>query len=129
SPTWAELVGTCARLIREGKVLAWGALLDQPDDDAAPALLAEPWLAAVSVAYHLWERRAEPLFEAAVKRELALLARPPLSRGAAVRAPAPPAPVGSCRCTTTAARSAQRRASESPSRSPGSPRSSSASRR
>ena len=26
SPAWPELVGTCARLVREGKVLAWGAL-------------------------------------------------------------------------------------------------------
>jgi aryl-alcohol dehydrogenase-like predicted oxidoreductase len=82
SPAWPELVGTCARLVREGKVLAWGALLDEPTDDAAPALLAEPWLVAVSVVYHLWARTAEPLFEAAAKRELAVLARQPLAGGA-----------------------------------------------
>lgn len=82
SPAWPELVGTCDRLIREGKVLAWGALLDEPDDDAAPALVAEPWLAAVSVIYHLCERRAEPLFEPAAKRGLAVLARQPLAGGA-----------------------------------------------
>jgi aryl-alcohol dehydrogenase-like predicted oxidoreductase len=82
SPAWPELVGTCARLVNEGKVLAWGALLDEPTDDAAPALLAEPWLAAVSVVYHLWARAAEPLFEAAAKRELAVLARQPLAGGA-----------------------------------------------
>jgi aryl-alcohol dehydrogenase-like predicted oxidoreductase len=82
SPAWPELVGTCARLVREGKVLAWGALLDEPTDDAAPALLAEPWLAAVSVVYHLCARGAEPLFEAAAKRELAVLARQPLAGGA-----------------------------------------------
>lgn len=82
SPAWPELVGTCARLVREGKVLAWGAMLDEPGDDAAPALAAEPWLAALSVVYHLCDRRAEPLFDAAGKRELAILARQPLAGGA-----------------------------------------------
>jgi aryl-alcohol dehydrogenase-like predicted oxidoreductase len=82
SPAWPELIGTCARLIREGKVLAWGALLEEPGDDAAPALLAEPWLAAVSVVYNLCDRRAEPLFEAASARQLAVLARQPLAGGA-----------------------------------------------
>ena len=82
SPAWPELVGTCARLVREGKVLAWGAQLDDAADPAAPALLAEPWLAALSVVYHLCDRRAEPLFEAAAKRELAVLARRPFAGGA-----------------------------------------------
>jgi aryl-alcohol dehydrogenase-like predicted oxidoreductase len=82
STAWPELVGTCARLIDEGKVLMWGALLDDPADEAAPALLAEPWLAAVSVVYHLYERRAEPLFAAAASRNLAILARQPLAGGA-----------------------------------------------
>jgi len=81
SRAWPELVGTCARLVSEGKVLAWGALLDEPADEAAPALVAEPWLAALSVVYHLWDRRAEPLFEAAIKRELAIFARQPLAGG------------------------------------------------
>ena len=81
SRAWPELVGTCARLVGEGKVLAWGALLDEPADEAAPALIAEPWLAAVSVVYHLWARDAEPLFEAAIKRELAIFARQPLAGG------------------------------------------------
>jgi aryl-alcohol dehydrogenase-like predicted oxidoreductase len=82
SPAWPELVGTCARLVREGKALAWGALLDEPADDAAPALLAEPWLAAASVVYCGWTRAAEPLFAAATKRGLAILARQPLAGGA-----------------------------------------------
>ena len=82
SRAWPELAGTCARLIGEGKVLAWGAMLDEPGDEAAPALVAEPWLTAVSVVYHLCDRRAEPLFEAAIKRELAILARYPLAGGA-----------------------------------------------
>ena len=82
SPDWPELVGTCARLADEGKVLAWGALLDEPTDEAAPALVAEPWLTALSVVYQLCDRRAEPLFAAATKRELAILARAPLAGGA-----------------------------------------------
>jgi aryl-alcohol dehydrogenase-like predicted oxidoreductase len=84
SPAWPELVGTCARLVREGKVLAWGAWLDEPSagDEAAPALLAEPWLAAASVVYHLCERRAAPLLAAAAQRELCMLARQPLAGGA-----------------------------------------------
>lgn len=85
SPAWPELAGTCARLVREGKVLAWGAWLAEPpaaDDEAAPALLAEPWLAAASVVYHLCDRRAEPLLAAAAQRELCVLARQPLAGGA-----------------------------------------------
>jgi aryl-alcohol dehydrogenase-like predicted oxidoreductase len=84
SPAWSELVGTCARLVREGKVLAWGAWLDEPavDDETAPALLAEPWLTAASVVYHLCDRRAGPLLAAATQRELCVLARQPLGGGA-----------------------------------------------
>ena len=38
SSAWPELVGTCARLVREGKVLAWGAFVDHVvADDAPPA--------------------------------------------------------------------------------------------
>jgi len=82
SRAWPELVGTCARLVGEGKVLAWGALLDEPAHEAAATLAAEPWLAALSVVYHLCDRRVEPLFEAALKRELAIFARHPLAGGA-----------------------------------------------
>jgi aryl-alcohol dehydrogenase-like predicted oxidoreductase len=114
SSAWPELVGTCARLVREGKVLAWGAWLDEPvatdeprdatrggvngpaspgqrgresplliDEDAVRALLAEPWLAAASVVYHLCDRRAAPvLAAAAAPRELCVLARQPLAGGA-----------------------------------------------
>jgi len=84
SPAWPELVGTCARLVDEGKVIAWGAELDEPGDDAAPALIAEPWLAALAVTYAVCDRRAEPLFAAAAKREpaVAILARRPLAGGA-----------------------------------------------
>ena len=89
SPAWPELAGTCARLVREGKVLAWGAWLAEPpaaDDEAAPALLAEPWLAAASVVYHLCDRRAEPLLAAAASgdgasRRVAPAPPPGASRG------------------------------------------------
>jgi aryl-alcohol dehydrogenase-like predicted oxidoreductase len=82
SNAWPELVGTCARLVQEGKVLAWGALLDEPGDDAAAALVAEPWLAALSVVYHVCDRRAEAVFAAADQRELPILVRQPLAGGA-----------------------------------------------
>ena len=36
SSAWPELHGTCDRLVREGKVLAWGAIVD-PDDVIAEA--------------------------------------------------------------------------------------------
>ncbi len=38
SSAWPELLGTCERLVREGKVLAWGAVVDPADTvaDAAP---------------------------------------------------------------------------------------------
>jgi aryl-alcohol dehydrogenase-like predicted oxidoreductase len=79
SRAWPELVGTCARLVHEGKVLAWGALLDEPGDEAAPALVAEPWLRAISVVYHLCDRTAEAVFAAADQRELPILVRTPLA--------------------------------------------------
>ncbi|MDX2094240.1 MAG: hypothetical protein SFX73_40790 [Kofleriaceae bacterium] len=40
SSAWAELAGTCARLEREGKVLAWGAIID--DVPALVDAFAEP---------------------------------------------------------------------------------------
>ncbi len=82
SPAWPELAGTCARLVREGKVLAWGALCagDADDDPAAlAALAAEPWLASLSIPYSLCERRAEPVLTAAGKL---VFARRPLAGGA-----------------------------------------------
>lgn len=81
SAAWPELAGTCARLIREGKVLAWGAILEDLDDDA-PGLATEPWLAALHVTYNLCERAAEALLPAAAERKIAVLARRPLAGGA-----------------------------------------------
>ncbi|HSK03367.1 MAG TPA: aldo/keto reductase [Kofleriaceae bacterium] len=89
SSAWPELVGMCARLVREGKVLAWGALCagDDADDPAELAeLAAEPWLAALSIPYSLCERRAEALLAAAAAAAAAgskaILARRPLAGGA-----------------------------------------------
>jgi aryl-alcohol dehydrogenase-like predicted oxidoreductase len=89
SKVWLELAGTAARLIREGKVLAWGVRLeDEPvpdreepagaalDRDEPPpeprdlsdelrALLAIPWFVSLSVPYNLCTRGAEPLIAAA----------------------------------------------------------------
>lgn len=62
SSMWPELVGTTARLVHDGKVLAWGAEVD--DVAAARALFAEPWLAAFALPFNLCERAAEELFTA-----------------------------------------------------------------
>lgn len=79
SKAWAELAGTCERLVREGKVLQWGALLDDPE---ATDLVAEPWLAAIAIRYSLCDRALEPLIAAAVTHKRTVLARAPLGGGA-----------------------------------------------
>ncbi len=66
SKAWPELVGTCARLVREGKVLEWGAFIDRVDEDT-PLLVDEAWLASISVPYSLCERGAAPLLAEAQK--------------------------------------------------------------
>lgn len=74
SSAWPELVGTCLRLVREGKVLCWGAIVvddhEAGADLAALASLAsEPWLVSLHVAYNLCDRTVEPLLEAAAAPE------------------------------------------------------------
>ena len=57
SRAWAELAGTCARLVREGKVLAWAAALDDARVDAdakVPGPLVLPTPAAEDP--HAWAR-------------------------------------------------------------------------
>jgi aryl-alcohol dehydrogenase-like predicted oxidoreductase len=78
STAWPELAGTCARLTREGKVVAWGARLDDLDE-AALGFTTETWFAALSVVFNLLDRRAEPLLAAA---KVPVLARQPLAGGA-----------------------------------------------
>lgn len=62
SSAWPELVGTAARLVYDGKVLAWGAEAD--DVATARDLFAEPWLGAFALPFNLCERAAEELFTA-----------------------------------------------------------------
>jgi len=77
SSAWPELAGTAARLVREGKVLRWGAILATVEDDTAQ-LADEPWLATLAVPFSLCARSAEPL----LATRLAILARQPLAGGA-----------------------------------------------
>ncbi len=62
SPAWPELVELCARLVREGKVLAWGAFVDAIADDTRH-LFAERWLTTLSAPFNPCERAAEPLLD------------------------------------------------------------------
>ena len=85
STAWPELVGTCARLVREGKVMRWGAIVDPAEStgrDGEPELAAqlasEPWLVGVQAPYNLCDRTAEPLLAS----KLCILARHPLAGGA-----------------------------------------------
>lgn len=80
---WPELHGTLMRLVREGKVLAWGVIA--PDDAPGDAVRAveQPWVAAVSARYSLFDRSAaDELVPAAAKAGVAVIAREPLARGA-----------------------------------------------
>lgn len=38
TPAWPELVGTCARLVREGKVMHWGVRVSETSADPVPAV-------------------------------------------------------------------------------------------
>jgi aryl-alcohol dehydrogenase-like predicted oxidoreductase len=73
STAWPELVGNCQRLIREGKVLRWGAIAIEP------AIAEETWLASIAVDFSLCQRAGVPLLRAA---KVPVLARYPLAGGA-----------------------------------------------
>lgn len=78
--TWPELRGTLARLVHDGKALAWGAIA--PDDTAPLRVIAEPWLAALQIRYSLFDRHAETaLLPAAQKAGVGVIAREPLAGG------------------------------------------------
>lgn len=79
---WPELVGTAARLVREGKVLQWGAILDDLEpreltneereerrSDApelgALRLVTESWLASLLLTFNACDRLALPVIAAA----------------------------------------------------------------
>jgi aryl-alcohol dehydrogenase-like predicted oxidoreductase len=99
---WPEVVGTCERLRREGKLLGWGVAIDDlappppiiigarptaavagPRDtvEALRPLLATG-LATLALPFHLWGRLAAPLIAAAHERGVAIFARRPLDGGA-----------------------------------------------
>ena len=75
SSAWAELVGTCARLVRDGKVLRWGAIASEPE------IADEPWLASIAISFSLCQRDAVPLLAACAQKPIAVLARYPLAGG------------------------------------------------
>lgn len=85
SPIWPEFAGACARLVREGKVLHWGATAVpfEGDVDGAIALASERWLASLQLPFSLCDRAAEPVLAAAK----AAAATPPPEASAA---PPPP---------------------------------------
>lgn len=64
SSAWPELVGTCARLVHEGKVLQWGAFVDQIEDDTGD-LCNDAWLASISIPYSICERKGDAVLAAA----------------------------------------------------------------
>jgi len=84
SSAWPELAGTAARLVREGKVLRWGATFDAIEGDTAQLvadtaqLADEPWLVSLALPFSLCARAAEPLLGG----RLAILARQPLAGAA-----------------------------------------------
>jgi aryl-alcohol dehydrogenase-like predicted oxidoreductase len=111
SSAWAELAATCARLVREGKVMQWGvalgaeaartievvvapkpAIIGLVEEIAPPAppppviagqrIIDEDWLVCVDVRFNLCDRTMAPVIAAAVDKKRAVLAREPLAGGA-----------------------------------------------
>jgi len=94
SKAWPEVVETCARLVREGKVLEWGAYIDTVEDDT-PELVQEAWLASINLPFNLCERAGGAVIAAATgagplpepppapvhARRIPVLARRPLAGG------------------------------------------------
>ncbi len=78
---WPELVGTCHRLVAEGKVMRWAAV-PFADDAEHAAIVAEPWLSAIALIWNLCSRAGDAIIAAAFDRKLAVLARAPLAGGA-----------------------------------------------
>jgi aryl-alcohol dehydrogenase-like predicted oxidoreductase len=78
SSAWTELTGTCARMIHEGKALAFAARLYAVEHDYADTrpLVSDPAFAALSVVFNLCDRSAEPLL---AHTKIPVLARQPLA--------------------------------------------------
>jgi aryl-alcohol dehydrogenase-like predicted oxidoreductase len=81
---WDELGGACADLVREGKVLRWGAVVGDLGDAAAPvaALADGGWLATAQVTFSACARGAASAIDALAARGVAVLARRVLAGGA-----------------------------------------------
>jgi aryl-alcohol dehydrogenase-like predicted oxidoreductase len=87
TPAWAELAGTCGKLVRDGKVMRWGAAVHAEDLEAGgEPWLAEPWLVALRVELSLCDRRALALVDAVAApargTPCAVLVARPLAGGA-----------------------------------------------
>ncbi|MDB4952996.1 MAG: aldo/keto reductase [Myxococcales bacterium] len=80
SSAWPELQGLCARMVREGKVLRWGLMIDEIEDDTIG--LVEEGFTSLQLTFNLCDRAAEPVIAAAQKKHIAVLARRPLAGGA-----------------------------------------------
>jgi aryl-alcohol dehydrogenase-like predicted oxidoreductase len=76
---WPELRETLERLIREGKVLAWGVIADDPRQ--IRATLDDTLFAAVQVPFHVQDRRLGAILPLAAERQVGVLVRRPLDGG------------------------------------------------
>ena len=83
---WTELAGACARLVYEGDVVAWGAIVDaRPERSAAavigsdlgdePELAHEPWLASIAMPFSICERAGASVIAAASANKIAVFAQ------------------------------------------------------
>ncbi len=77
STAWPELRDTCARLVREGKVMAWGAIGNEPE-----LALEHEWLVSIAIGFSICERAAAGVIAAAAENKLAVFAWRPLAGGA-----------------------------------------------
>jgi aryl-alcohol dehydrogenase-like predicted oxidoreductase len=80
SSAWPELRGLCARLVQEGKVVRWGLVIDNIEDDTVE--LVDEDFSSLQLTFNLCDRAAEPVIAAALKKQIAVLARRPLAGGA-----------------------------------------------
>ncbi|MEP6865408.1 MAG: aldo/keto reductase [Deltaproteobacteria bacterium] len=93
TPAWPELVGTCARLVREGKVLHWGVRVSETSADPIPAVPKRPPRTIADAAALLESEAARPrsslilLPDEAVAADPALAIAVALTRNAGAPAP------------------------------------------
>ncbi len=75
SAAWPELVGMCARLVHDGKVIAWGAMVERIEDDTGE-LAREAWLDSLSLPFSLCEHTGIDGVFAGAKAALAIPGTP-----------------------------------------------------